>query len=399
MISTTTYAYDVQVTGTYGSQGNRLMKQETQDSSSTVTSRRWYVYDIAGRVTLVMRKAPSGSTVYATQICYDTKGNIWLAVSEQWQVDGSNHVVSNSWSVQAAMEYRYDSARGRYMVRPRGASDLWPAHTYDGSWYDYDGDAIWNDYTVSMSGSTPSVTNVMSHVPGMAMHNSSGTSYLFGNLVGTTERIMTDGDVTHTAVFTASGEPIYENGSSDTRYGYCGAWGYQESSVSGDPLADLGWLHVGARYYDPSSGRFVQRDPIGIRGGLNSYVYAGSDPVRRIDPSGLSWLSDFGQGCIDMGGIAAAAGTGIAAVSAASAVPTLGASSPGVVIGGGIAGTGAITIGIGIAAQKIDQALQSGEDQPGPPEAKPLSQDDIDYLRDHDCGFQMIDDYRHGTLK
>jgi uncharacterized protein RhaS with RHS repeats len=43
---------------------------------------------------------------------------------------------------------------------------------------------------------------------------------------------------------------------------------------------------VGWRYYDPASGRFLQRDPIGIRGGLNVYEYVDSNPLTSIDPSG-----------------------------------------------------------------------------------------------------------------
>jgi len=57
--------------------------------------------------------------------------------------------------------------------------------------------------------------------------------------------------------------------------------------LSCDSVAALGWLHVGARYYDPSSGRFVQRDPIGIRGGLNTYTYVSSQPLTVTDASGL----------------------------------------------------------------------------------------------------------------
>ncbi|WP_230961541.1 RHS repeat-associated core domain-containing protein, partial [Burkholderia stagnalis] len=33
------------------------------------------------------------------------------------------------------------------------------------------------------------------------------------------------------------------------------------------------------RYYDPSSGRFVSKDPIGLAGGINVYQYA-SNPVE-----------------------------------------------------------------------------------------------------------------------
>jgi RHS repeat-associated protein len=42
------------------------------------------------------------------------------------------------------------------------------------------------------------------------------------------------------------------------------------------------------RYYDPSTGRFTQEDPIGLAGGSNLYGFANSDPVNFGDPLGLS---------------------------------------------------------------------------------------------------------------
>ncbi len=48
-----------------------------------------------------------------------------------------------------------------------------------------------------------------------------------------------------------------------------------------------------ARYYDPKTGRFISRDPIGFRGGdVNLYSYVGQNPVRWKDPLGL-WVDPF----------------------------------------------------------------------------------------------------------
>ncbi|WP_232040129.1 RHS repeat-associated core domain-containing protein [Ralstonia wenshanensis] len=41
------------------------------------------------------------------------------------------------------------------------------------------------------------------------------------------------------------------------------------------------------RYYDPASGWFISKDPIGLAGGLNLHAYA-PNPVEWIDPLGLA---------------------------------------------------------------------------------------------------------------
>ena len=47
------------------------------------------------------------------------------------------------------------------------------------------------------------------------------------------------------------------------------------------------------RYYDPATGRYTQFDLIGLRGGLNGYVYVLNNPLRYTDPKGL--LCTFSQ--------------------------------------------------------------------------------------------------------
>ena len=52
-----------------------------------------------------------------------------------------------------------------------------------------------------------------------------------------------------------------------------------------DPETGLHYNYF--RDYDPATGRYVQSDPIGLGGGINTYAYAENQPVNRFDSRGL----------------------------------------------------------------------------------------------------------------
>lgn len=51
--------------------------------------------------------------------------------------------------------------------------------------------------------------------------------------------------------------------------------------------ATSGLVYNYFRDYDPSVGRYLQSDPIGLQGGVNTYLYAGASPTLWKDPFGL----------------------------------------------------------------------------------------------------------------
>ena len=64
--------------------------------------------------------------------------------------------------------------------------------------------------------------------------------------------------------------------------------GFQPFGFAGgltDP--DTGLIRFGVRDYDPETGRWAAKDPLGFEAGeLNLYAYVGNDPVNVIDPDG-----------------------------------------------------------------------------------------------------------------
>jgi len=179
----------------------------------------------------------------------------------------------------------------RFGFDPPVVEDL-PGGQFVGTYYD--GNTVYGDRDGQLNWTlfSPGIGRVEGFDPSNPQGGVS-TDYYHTDQLGTT-RVMSDpnGDpidmngpafAGDDAVYTAFGERIvntFTDGASN-RYGYVGVQGYQAHE-------EMPFLHVGHRYYDPSIGRFLQRDPIGILAGPNVYAYVLGAPSALIDQDGLS---------------------------------------------------------------------------------------------------------------
>ncbi|MCW3841603.1 RHS repeat-associated core domain-containing protein [Micromonospora yasonensis] len=73
------------------------------------------------------------------------------------------------------------------------------------------------------------------------------------------------------------------------------SWPDEKGFVGGTVDAGTGLTHLGAREYDPNTGRFISVDPVVDPTDpqqLNAYAYANNSPVTMTDPDGLRYFVD-----------------------------------------------------------------------------------------------------------
>ena len=112
------------------------------------------------------------------------------------------------------------------------------------------------------------------------INQESNTFYYHSDHLGST-RLVTDdsGNIVSAVTYRPFGEVYSEEGSEDYLF-------------NGKERDATGLYYYGARYYDPEIGRFITRDPLGgvtlKPQSLNRYTYCVNNPLKYVDPTGLS---------------------------------------------------------------------------------------------------------------
>jgi RHS repeat-associated protein len=114
--------------------------------------------------------------------------------------------------------------------------------------------------------------------PGISERRSGVSKFLHQDYLGSTKQITSSNQtVTDNRKYDAFGLLQADSTvTTPTPFGFAGGWGYQTDST--------GLQLLGHRYYDPSTGRFLTRDP--IKDGRNWYGYCDNNPIKFVDSDG-----------------------------------------------------------------------------------------------------------------
>ncbi|HIE02850.1 MAG TPA: hypothetical protein EYP59_21640 [Thiotrichaceae bacterium] len=257
-----TASHDILFSYQYDAVGNRIYSIE--DGVHTK-----YSYDTNDRL------LKQGGTTYQ----YDANGNT-LRIEKEGHVVGLSYD-SNDRLIRVTTE-----------VDGQATSTVSYAYDAEGNRVQTNADGEITQYVVDSNFSMPQV------IAELDKDNQVNVAYLYGDDLisqyrgneiryyhydglGST-RTLTDQNATPTDTYDyeAFGELLEETGETENNYRYTGE---QLDPNTGD-------YYLRARYYDPSSGRFlsmdsfngVNQDPIT----LHKYLYANADPVNMIDPTG-----------------------------------------------------------------------------------------------------------------
>jgi RHS repeat-associated protein len=250
---TTTYSYDAA--------GN--MVQEQESSPSTTTKDSYNSMD-----ELVRSSTASGATTYS----YNGDGDLVIKNdgTNVWTYEyNTQNQLTKVFEDGVLVQQNYYDGNGNRVEQTTGSTTML---------YLYAGDDVLYEENLQTGVATK-------HVYGdglqVARVTSTATFLLHQDLLGST-RLVTSG-----------GSPVF---SSDyvpygVQYGATGTEEFMYAGMLYDSVTGL--YYDNARFYDPSTGRFLTEDPAGgVQSdpqSLNGYAYARDNPLAIVDPSGLSW--------------------------------------------------------------------------------------------------------------
>jgi RHS repeat-associated protein len=300
------------LTYTYDAAGQRTSASGTWARTNLPAAVDAATYDSANRV----------ASWQGQQFSFDANGKLMSDGATDYTWNARNELTGVSGSVSAT--FGYDGA-GRRSSRTEGGTGV--QFLYDGL-----------NPVEELSGGTPTA-NLLTGLDldqYFTRTDAAGTSTFLSDALGSTIALTTSAGALATEYLFQPFGSTLASGTATTN----------ALSFTGREVDGTGLQYFRARYYSPSSGRFISEDPIGLLDGPNMYSYVHNSPLTFRDPLGLSAQSS--ALCCLKGAAGGAAGAIVVGALAAGAA-AIGAPVAAVTIGLGVAATvGAAALGADI---------------------------------------------------
>jgi len=214
-------------------------------------------------------------------ISYDDRGNMTLKGGYGLGWDYKNRLTGTSLG-GGSINYKYNNS-DRKIYRESG-----PFNARKGIYYYYNGDKLLCEK--DNTGKTQKIyTNDNTGVLGMSryIYDDSGSFkyiqklyYLFDDLGSVTAITASTGLPLKYYLYDPFGNVVNTTKDDINMFTFVGRYGGQKDWESG-------LIQFQHRWYDSEIGKWISRDPIGMKGGINTYEYVGNNSVNYNDPSGL----------------------------------------------------------------------------------------------------------------
>jgi RHS repeat-associated protein len=267
----------------YDPTGNRT-RQDTTDGGTAAT--RQYAIDPASNRLAAIDGAARD---------YDATGNTTLANGQTLVYSGRGRLVEVKLGAISQARYRYNGL-GERVCAATGAASC-PTTSSAGSGYlqfvyDEQGHLI-GEYDAAG-------TLIAEHVwlddtPVAVLKPAAGAAQYGGSLAGDVAAYFVQPDHLDTprTIVNAEGQELWRwdsapfgDTAADENPGGRGSFAYRLRFPGQQYDAVTGTHYNYFRDYEPGSGRYVQSDPVGLDGGINTFTYVDSDPISYFDPTG-----------------------------------------------------------------------------------------------------------------
>ena len=271
---TGTYQYD------YDKVGNRTAKTYTSKANNTTTENYTYAEKGAGNKLTSISGEKDKQDNRSTNYQYNKNGSPKQTKDLSYEYNANQRPIkvfkqTETNNKELIAEYKYNTFGER--IKKTAYSNNQKTVTY----YFYDGHTL-----TAEANEQGDITNqyVYLNTQPIAKLEKKTIYAIHSDHLGT-PRLATNGDkqTVWKANYSPFGKATLETNNITLNLRFAGQYEDQETGTHYNYLRD----------YDPETGRYVTSDPIGLKGGVNTYAYVGGDPLRHIDPLGLQIANPY----------------------------------------------------------------------------------------------------------